>query len=282
MITGTGLISQPTSVVLAGCGNMGFAMLRGWLATGTLKPQDVHVVEPLDALLLRADGQGVNTYSTAAALPDDLMPDIVIFAVKPQVIGDVIGDYLRFSQPGRATTFVSVAAGVPIARFERELAPGAPVIRVMPNTPAAVGEGAMVMCANAHVTDRQRKTVERLMAASGEVTEIGDEALMDAVTAVSGSGPAYVFHLIEALTEAGKAVGLPDDIAGRLALQTVHGAARYAHQSGEDPGTLREQVTSPNGTTAAALGVLMRPDGLAALLQEAVRAARDRAIELGR
>lgn len=276
------MISQPTSVVLAGCGNMGFAMLRGWLAQQTLTAGDVHVVEPLDALLLRAADQGVNTYSTAAALPDALKPDIVIFAVKPQVIGDVIGDYVRFSQPGNGTTFVSVAAGVTMHRFESALAPGAPVVRVMPNTPAAVGEGAMVMFANDHVTDRQRETVKRLMAASGQVTEVGDEALMDAVTAVSGSGPAYLFHLIEALTDAARAVGLPDEIAGRLALQTIYGAASYARQSSDDPGTLREQVTSPNGTTAAALDVLMRPDGLSALVEEAVTAARDRAVELGK
>ena len=261
---------------------MGFALLRGWLTAGTLAPGDVHVVEPLDALLLRAADRGVNTYSAASALPCDLMPNIVVLAVKPQAIGEVIGDYGRHAQPGRATTFVSVAAGVPIARLERALAPGAPIVRVMPNTPAAVGEGVMVMCANGQATERQRQAVRRLMAASGEVTEIDDEALMDAVTAISGSGPAYVFHLIEALTEAARAVGLPDEIAARLALQTVHGAARYARQSGEAPGALREQVTSPNGTTAAALGVLMRPDGLSALIEEAVEAARDRAVALGK
>lgn len=276
------MLARDMSVVLVGCGNMGFAMLRGWIGTGTLPPGNVHVVEPLDTLRLRAEDQGVNVHSTAASLPAALAPAIVIVAVKPQVIGDVLADYGRYAQPGRDTIFVSVAAGVRIDRLEHALAPGAPVVRVMPNTPAAVGHGAMVMCANPSVTDRQLAAVRQLMAASGEVTEIADEALMDAVTAVSGSGPAYVFHLIEALSEAGRAVGLPDEIAGRLAMQTVFGAAAYARESADDPGTLREQVTSPNGTTAAALDVLMRPGGLAALIGEAVAAARDRAVELCR
>lgn len=276
------MIAKDMTVVLVGCGNMGFAMLRGWMANRTLQRGNVHVVEPLDTLRMRAEEQGVHVHSTAATLPAAMAPAIVILAVKPQVIGDVLADYGRYARPGSDTTFVSVAAGVRIDRLEHALAPGAPVVRVMPNTPAAVGQGAMVICANASVSKRQLAAVRQLMEAGGEVTEIADETLMDAVTAVSGSGPAYVFHLIETLGAAGRSAGLPDDIAGRLAMQTVFGAAAYARQSADDPGTLREQVTSPNGTTAAALDVLMRPGGLSALIEEAVQAARDRAVELGR
>ncbi len=257
-------------------------MLRSWLATGTLSAQNVHVVEPLDALLLRASDEGARTYSTARALPDDLAPNLIVFAVKPQAIDSVVRDYVRFSQRGSDTTFVSVAAGITLARLEQALAPGAPVVRVMPNTPAAIGEGMMVMCPNTTVSDRQLDGVRTLLKASGVVATVDDEAQMDAVTAISGSGPAYVFHMIEGLRAAGAAAGLPEDIAHRLAIQTVYGAAAYARQSAEDPAALREQVTSPNGTTAAALEVLMRPGGLSALLEEAVRAARDRAAELGR
>lgn len=273
-------MTDQSTLLLVGCGNMGFAMLRGWLDEGTLTPDKVHVVEPTEALLDRARARGVHAHSSADDLPETLKPDIVILAVKPQMMDTVIGGYKRFSEPG--TVFVSVAAGVPVARFEAALGADTSIVRVMPNTPAAVGEGMMVMCANAATTDDQTATVERLMAASGKVARVDDEALMDAVTAVSGSGPAYLFHLIETLRDAARSVGLPDEIAGELALQTVYGAASYARQSGEDPGTLREQVTSPNGTTAAALSVLMRPDGLSALVEEAVRAARDRSIELGK
>src|SRR5690606_11434236 len=187
--------------------------------------------------------------------------------------------YARFRD---GATFVSVAAGTPIAAFERLLGAGAAVIRCMPNTPAAIGQGMMVTVANAHVAQPAAAFVRDLLSASGRAAERADEGLMDAVTAGSGSGPAYVFHFIECLTAAGEAAGLPADTARLLAMQTVYGAAALAAESGEEPGELRRQVTSPNGTTAAALSVLMGDDRLKTLVAEAVEAARRRSAELGR
>ncbi|MFZ2100249.1 MAG: pyrroline-5-carboxylate reductase [Oricola sp.] len=267
-------------VVLAGCGNMGFAMLQGWLDAKVLTPGDVFVVEPNEGLRDRAARTGVTTVADAADLPRDLAPATVILAVKPQVMDAALPAYRDFAERGAA--IVSVAAGIRIERFEKALGDRTAVIRVMPNTPAAVGAGMMVICANSHVDAAQMDFARQLMAASGEVAVIADEGLMDAVTAVSGSGPAYLFHMIEALTEAAKAAGLPDDIASLLSGQTIYGAAVYARQSGVAPGMLREQVTSPNGTTAAALSVLMGEDRLTKLMTEAVEAARARSVELGK
>lgn len=268
------------TVVLAGCGNMGYAMLSGWLKSGRLAASDVWVVEPNDALRKRAADTGSNTAGKAQELPADLAPTLVVFAVKPQVMRDVVADYMRFAAGG--TTFLSIAAGIGIALFEELLGKDAAVIRCMPNTPAAIGKGMMVTFANGNVTAAARDFVNGLLSASGEVATIESEALMDAVTAVSGSGPAYVFHFIEALTDAAERAGLPRDTAKLLAMQTVYGAANLAAESNEEPGTLRQQVTSLNGTTAAALAVLMGEDRLKNLLGDAVEAARLRSIELGK
>jgi pyrroline-5-carboxylate reductase len=196
------------------------------------------------------------------------------------VIRDVVPSYRRFADGH--TTFVSVAAGTRIALFEELLAASAPVMRCMPNTPAAIGKGMIVTVLNENVKADEASFVETLLETSGRVARVEDEDLMDAVTAVSGSGPAYVFHFIECLTAAAKKVGLPDDTAGLLAMQTVYGAACLAAESGEDPGRLREQVTSPNGTTAAALSVLMGEERLQELVTKAVEAARKRSVELGK
>lgn len=268
------------AVVLVGCGNMGFAMLQGWLASEMLDAGEVFVVEPNEGLRERAAGLGVTAVAGAGDLPGDVEAEIVILAVKPQVMDEVLPAYRDLAV--RGATFVSVAAGILIARFEKALGETTPVIRVMPNTPAAVGAGMMVICANGNVDGETMAFTRKLMAASGEVAVIDDESLMDAVTAVSGSGPAYLFHMIEALTDAARAAGLPDDVAGLLAGQTIYGAAVYAKQSGVAPGTLREQVTSPNGTTAAALDVLMGDGRLTRLMTEAVEAARARSVELGK
>jgi len=155
-------------------------------------------------------------------------------------------------------------------------------VRCMPNTPASIGKGMMVVFSNRLVSDDTKRFVADLLSASGEVATIDDEGLMDAVTAVSGSGPAYIFHFIEALTVAAEKAGLPKATARLLAMQTVYGAASLAAESQEEPGVLRQQVTSPNGTTAAALGVLMGEDRLTKLLTQAVEAARLRSIELGK
>ncbi|MGB7432008.1 MAG: pyrroline-5-carboxylate reductase [Ahrensia sp.] len=265
--------------ILVGCGNMGFAMLKGWLDKGILAPVDVHVVEPTDALRQRASALSVNAHDDASALPANLVPDIIVVAVKPQVFGDVLQAYKRFA-PHAA--FVSVAAGITVRSMSEILGAQTAIMRVMPNTPSAVGAGMMVMYANQHLTPTQANHITAMMQASGEVATIDDEALMDAVTGLSGSGPAYVFHMIEAMRDAGIAAGLPEPIAAQLARQTVYGSAIYATKSDEAPGTLREQVTSPNGTTAAALAVLMDAQtGLTPLMTKAVLASRDRSKELG-
>ncbi|RFC67084.1 MULTISPECIES: pyrroline-5-carboxylate reductase [Mesorhizobium] len=266
-------------LVLVGCGNMGFAMLSGWLKSGKLKSSEVFVVEPNDALRDRAAGLNVATGSSSQDLPAGATPQIIVIAVKPQVIRQVLENYKQFGS-GTAT-FVSIAAGTPIKTFEAVLGTGTPVLRCMPNTPAAIGKGMMVVYANPAVTSAARETISDLLSASGEVAGIDSEDLMDAVTAVSGSGPAYIFHFIECLTKAAEKVGLPVETARLLAMQTVYGAACLAAETREDPGELRRQVTSPNGTTAAALDVLMGGEKLANLLADAVEAARKRSVELG-
>ncbi|RWG00399.1 pyrroline-5-carboxylate reductase [Mesorhizobium sp.] len=267
-------------LVLAGCGNMGYAMLSGWLKSGKLEPSAVFVVEPNAELRRRAEHLGCGAAADASAIPAEAMPDLVVIAVKPQVIRDVTASYKRFADGG--TTFVSIAAGTPVATFEEILGGLAPIVRCMPNTPAAIGKGMMVVFSNPLVPDNVRRFAAELLSASGVVTTIDDESLMDAVTAVSGSGPAYIFHFIEALTVAAEKAGLPAETAKLLALQTVYGAASLAAESDEEPGVLRQQVTSPNGTTAAALAVLMGEDRLTKLLTDAVEAARLRSIELGK
>lgn len=264
------------TVLLVGCGNMGRAMLAGWLAA---KPGlSAHVVEPADALRAQAADLGAAAVASADELPVGLTPDLVVLAVKPQVMPSVLSDYAGYG----GATFVSIAAGTTVATLKEGLGDGAPVIRCMPNTPAAIGAGMMVCYGTGEVSDAAKALTGDLLAASGEVAWIEDEALMDAVTAVSGSGPAYVFHLIECLGAAGAAAGLPADLSARLALQTVMGAGRLAAESGTDPETLRVQVTSPGGTTAAALSVLMGEDRMKAMFEAAVEAARARGEELGR
>lgn len=266
------------TVVLIGCGNMGFAMLAGWLEHDpALK---VHVVEPFEAFRDRAAAAGATAVVRIADLPRDLAPDLVVLAVKPQMIAPVLGQCADLAGSGAA--FVSVAAGVTIDAMAAALPQGAQIIRCMPNTPAAIGEGMMALCPAANVSDAARALTETLLSASGAVAWIEDETLMDAVTAISGSGPAYVFLFVEALTAAGRALGLPEETASLLARQTVAGAGRMAQTSGTPPETLREQVTSPGGTTAAALAVFMDEGRLGKLVAEAATAARDRSVELGR
>lgn len=266
------------TVLLVGCGNMGYAMLKGWIASEHALA--VHVVEPAEALRERAAGAGARAVAGHADLPDGLRPDLVFLAVKPQAMADVAPDYRRFG--GGRTCFVSIAAGTTIATLARLLPGPTPIIRCMPNTPAAIGVGMMVCCANGRVDDEARALAGALLATSGRVDWIENEGLMDAVTAVSGSGPAYVFHFIECLTAAGISLGLPEALAQRMAVQTVRGAGRLAAEAGDPPGRLREQVTSPGGTTAAALRVLMTDERLQRLVTDAVTAARDRGAELAR
>ena len=266
-----------TDILLVGCGNMGFAMLKGWVCQPGM---NFHVVEPSDDLRERAGEAGASVYAAAGEVPGGLSPVLTFLAVKPQVMADVVPQYARLA--GGRTTFVSIAAGTTIDTLSSFLPGATPIIRCMPNTPAAIGRGMLVSIAGEHVGEPARTLTERLLATSGETAWIDDESLMDAVTAVSGSGPAYLFHFIECLAEAGVAVGLPPELAGQLALQTVAGAGELAARSDDPPSRLREQVTSPAGTTAAALDIFMSEDSLRSLVTKAVIAARDRGIELGK
>ncbi|HVC54222.1 MAG TPA: pyrroline-5-carboxylate reductase [Stellaceae bacterium] len=263
------------TLILVGCGQMGSAMLRGWVSGAAARR--FAVVEPAGAPAALAPVPEISWHKTAADLPGDLAPDAVVFAVKPQAIDDVLPPYRRWARP--QTVFMSIAAGTTIAKLARHLGDAA-IVRAMPNTPAAIGRAITVACANPRVTAAQRELCEALLAAIGESAWVADEALMDAVTAVSGSGPAYVFLLIEALAEAGTKAGLPADLALRLARATVAGSGELARLSPESPARLRENVTSPGGTTRAALDVLMGEGGLAPLMERAVAAATRRSREL--
>jgi pyrroline-5-carboxylate reductase len=262
-----------TDLLLVGCGRMGSALVQGWLAG---KAADhIWAVEPADVAL--ADPR-LHHVRDAAGLPADLAPEVVVLAVKPQMMPEALPAYRRFAGPG--TLFLSIAAGRTLAYLEQGLGPEAAVVRAMPNTPAAIGQGISVLVANPLATPAQRQRAEALMQAAGQTAWIDDDALMDAVTAVSGSGPAYVFHLIETLAAAGHAAGLPADLAMRLARQTVVGSGALAGAASESPAELRIAVTSPKGTTQAALDVLMAPDGLQPLMTRAVAAAARRGREL--
>jgi len=267
--------SAGRTLVLVGCGQMGSALLRGWIAGRAASR--FCVVEPAGPPPDLAGAGDVSWHRAAAELPTAPAPDAVVLAVKPQALDDLLPDYRRWAAPG--TLFVSIVAGKTIAGMTRHLGPAA-LIRTMPNTPAAIGRGITVACANARVTRAQRRLCDELLAAAGESAWVEDEALLDAVTAVSGSGPAYVFLLIEALAQAAEAAGLPSDLALRLARSTVAGSGELARLSAESPARLRENVTSPGGTTRAALDVLMAGDGLAPLIVRAVAAAAARSREL--
>lgn len=256
---------------------MGFAMLRGWKAgTG----HRFTVVEPSRALRDRAATEGADVLEALDGWTGGASADAVIIATKPDIVPGVASRVAEIAAEGAMV--VSVAAGVTIDTIATELR-GAQlgVIRSMPNTPAAIGEGMIVCCCGPTVSEGQRELARELMSCVGKTVFISDEALMDAVTAVSGSGPAYLFHFVEALTAAALASGLDEHASNLLAKQTVFGAARLMIESDLTPSELRRQVTSPKGTTEAALNVLMREGhGLSSLLAEAVSAAKSRSIEL--
>jgi pyrroline-5-carboxylate reductase len=266
-------IAAGGGLVLLGCGKMGSAMLEGWLKNG-LAPDHIWVIEPRPSDWLIGTGVHLN-----ADLPTS--PAIVLVAVKPQMMGQALPTLAAMGN-GR-TLFLTVAAGTTIATYHAVLGDRTPVVRAMPNTPAAIGKGVTAITGNDHATAAHLDLAAALMSAIGQVERLEGEHQMDAVTAVSGSGPAYVFHLIEALAAAGTAEGLPADLAMRLAKATVAGAGALAGQSPDTPTQLRVNVTSPGGTTAAALDVLMQdPGGLADLMRRAVHAAAQRGRDLGR
>lgn len=263
-------------LVLVGAGKMGGAMLEGWLKGGA-DPVNIVVLDPSPpeevAALLRKNGISHNP--PPSSIGD---AEVVLVAVKPQIMDDVLPGVvsLKVSKP----LILSVVAGKTIATFERVFGTDAAVIRSIPNTPAAIGRGITAMSANRNVTAAQNELARTLLSAIGEVVTVADESLIDVATAVSGSGPAYVFHLTECLAAAGQKSGLPADLAMQLARATVAGAGELMRVSGLPAATLRQNVTSPKGTTHAALQILMAEHGLEKLMTEAIAAATRRSREL--
>jgi pyrroline-5-carboxylate reductase len=265
-------------LLLVGCGKMGGALLQGWLAQG-LATADACVVEP-DAALREAvrERHGVAALAEPKMLPTELAPRAIVFAVKPQAMATVLPAYAALARAGAVV--LSIAAGTLIARFEAAFGARTPVVRAMPNTPAAIGQGVTALVANPYASAAQKELCSALMAAVGAVHWIDDEELMHAITAMSGGGPAYVFLLIETLARAGVASGLPADLAGPLARATVAGSGALAARSAEPVEILRRNVTSPGGTTQAALEVLMADDGIQPLFDRAVAAGTRRSHQL--
>jgi pyrroline-5-carboxylate reductase len=261
-------------IVLCGAGKMGGALLEGWLQAG-LAPARVAVVEPHPAPAIAAlAARGVRMNPNATALKNAAA---IVIAVKPQIAAEAVPALAPMI--GAATVVVSIMAGRTLQFLADTLPQARALVRAMPNTPAAIGRGITVAVPR-QVNEAQRDLAHRLLLAGGTVEWVADEALMDAVTAASGSGPAYVFLLAEALAQAGVAAGLPAPLAEKLARETVAGAGELLHRSTLSATTLRENVTSPGGTTAAALDVLMRAEGLPLLLKQAVAAATERSRKL--
>lgn len=265
-----------SGIVLLGCGKMGSAMLRGWLKAG-LEPRAVCILDPNPSpeLVTLAD-EGVNLNGP---LPDK--PTICLLAVKPQLMDAALPTVAQLG--GGETLILSVAAGTPISRFEEVFGASTPIIRAMPNTPAAIGQGIAALVGNAKATQEHLTLAETVLAAIGQTVRLETEAQIDAVTGLSGSGPAYVFHMIECMAKAGEAEGLPSDLSMKLAQATVAGAGALAMQPGTTAEQLRIDVTSPNGTTQAGLEVLMDPDtGLPPLIRRTVGAAAQRSRALSK
>ena len=264
------------SLLLAGAGKMGGALLRAWLGRGR-DPRTICVIEPHPSAELAELAKAKGFALRAPARP----PEILVLAIKPQSLDGAAALLAPFAGP--ATLTVSILAGKTIAGIAAALPQAGAIVRAMPNLPAAVGRGMTVLVANGAAAPAQRAAAGDLFAAAGEIAWLASEDLIDAATAVSGSGPAYVFYLTEALASAGTRAGLPASIAARLARATVEGAGELLFQSpGKTAAELRENVTSRGGATAAALEILMAPDGLEPLIERAVKAAKQRAGELSR
>lgn len=272
---------DPISIALIGCGKMGSALLRGWLASGQVK--HVYVLDPggLPEEFEDEAPARITYYDKPDMFAGARPPaSVFVIAVKPQIM-DQVCTVIKKAVPEDALV-LSIAAGQTIAKFEGYFDTSQPVIRSMPNTPAAVAKGITVGCPNKHVSTTQKTLADNLLKAVGKVEWIADEGLMDAVTAVSGSGPAYIFLLIEAMAAAGEKAGLEKNFAMKLARQTVIGSAALAESDPLPAETLRKNVTSPGGTTAAALELLMAPSGMQDLFDKAIAAATARSKELSR
>jgi pyrroline-5-carboxylate reductase len=274
MTGGATSLQLPGPLLLIGAGKMATALLEGWLRLG-VDPKQVFAIDPgpVPEIVEMLAGAGVALNATE--VPE---PAVILLAVKPQVLGDVVPLLRRHVGP--RTLVMSVLAGKSLAALEAVLPQGTPVVRTMPNTPAAVGRGMTALVANAAVSRAQRELADALVSAAGEAAWLEDEAQMDAVTAVSGCGPAYVFLLVEAMAKAGVAAGLAPDLAMQLARSTVTGAGELLHRSDLSAETLRVNVTSKGGVTAEALAVLMAPDGIQPLFDKALARAAERSREL--
>ena len=264
------------TLVLAGCGKMGGAMLEGWLKGGA-DPKKIVAIDPTPPQEVMAvlTKHSIRHNPPVASITD---AEIVVIAVKPQLMEEVLPNLvpLKSSNP----LILSVAAGKTIATFAKYFGNDAAIIRTIPNTPAAIGRGITAISPNAHVSKSQMELANTLLSSTGEVVTVENESMIDLVTAVSGSGPAYVFYLTECLANAGEKIGLPPALAMQLARATVAGSGELMRQSGIDAATLRQNVTSPKGTTYAALQVLMADDGMKPLFEKAIKAAANRSKEL--
>lgn len=273
-------------LVLVGAGKMGGALLTGWLngrdgQNPVLGAEQLYLLDPNApediSRLVEERGCAMNLSINEIAA---VQPRIVVLAVKPQIMGAVLPELRSLVRPG--TLFVSIAAGVSLDKLSEMLGGGAAIVRAMPNTPVSVGLGITAAFGNALVTEADRATCDLLLGAVGAVVWLSQESQMDAVTALSGSGPAYVFALTECMAAAGEALGLEPKLAAQLARATVAGSGAMLARSSEDAAVLRKNVTSPGGTTAAALDVLMGAEGLSLLMRQAMTAARARSRELAK
>lgn len=268
--------SKSCPLLLVGCGNMGSAMARGWLNAGL----DADAFWGIDPVLADKHIEGLANEKIVAnieALPQDINLKAIVMAIKPQMMAASLPKLKELVQ--RETLIISIAAGTTIAAYEEHFG-DVGIIRSMPNTPAAIGKGISGVVANTKAKSEDKAVAERLLGAIGEVVWVESEGLIDSVTAVSGSGPAYVFYFVEALAAAGVKNGLSENVAMKLARQTIIGAGALLEESGDSATELRKKVTSPQGTTAAALNVLMADDGLAPVIDRAVTAAKRRSKEL--
>ena len=272
-------IVLPGPLLLVGCGKMGGAMLRGWLGRG-VAGKDVFVVDPAPKGLEDVQARGVTIVTAIDALPKALQPGIVLLAIKPQFMDEALPAYAKFAKPG--VVFLSIAAGKTVSYLKGKLGQDATVVRSMPNTPAAVGRGMSVILKDTNISPATLDLCAQLLSAVGKVGWIDEEDQINAVTAVSGGGPAYVFLLIECLAEAAREAGLPEDLCMTLARETVVGSGELAFQSPESATDLRKAVMSPKGTTLEAINVLMAPDGLQPLMNKAIAAATRRGREIAK
>jgi pyrroline-5-carboxylate reductase len=259
-------------LLLLGCGNMGLALAEGWLSTG-LPQSSLCIADPHPSDRARALGAAVHETP-----PQALRPRAIVLAVKPQVMDAALATIAPLVED--TTLILSIAAGATLAQLSRGLEGKGQIVRAMPNTPAAIGAGISAAFAAPAVEAENRALADNLLGAVGKVVWLEAEEQMAAVTALSGSGPGYIFYLVECLTRAGEMLGLKAELAQQLALETILGSAKLALHSGEDPATLRRQVTSPNGTTQAGLDVLMSENGLGKLIHHTLDAAAKRAREL--